>query len=112
MVAARDDGQVFVVHRIDQPVGVVDAARPESGKVFAQRLGFADSGEWRAKRIGQEGIDALQGLAILRLPIEIIGPGFAGPGKASIHRSIRVPALRRPDIARWSGPDVPHWPAT
>ena len=74
MVTTGDHHQGLVVGAVDQPVGVVDAARPEAAEVFFQGLGFAYALEGVAQAILEQGIDALEGLAVLALPVFVIVP--------------------------------------
>jgi hypothetical protein len=43
MVPAGDDDDLVLGRGIDQPVLVVDTARPEAGEICLERLWFADS---------------------------------------------------------------------
>ncbi len=74
VVTTGDHHQGLVVGAVHQPVVVVDAARPEAGKVFLQGFGFAYALKGVAEAILEQGIDALEGLAVLALPVFVIVP--------------------------------------
>lgn len=82
VVAAGDDHQIAGIDAVNQPVAVVDAARPEAGAVLLQRFRFADAGKGITQAIPDLLIDPLQRLALLRLPVGVIFPGGQGPGQA------------------------------
>jgi hypothetical protein len=68
METTGDDDQLGVGRSIDKTMGLVDAPRPITRQVSAQRLGLADSCERFARRVGSQGVDALECLAVLLLP--------------------------------------------
>ena len=85
VVTAGDDDQIVSIDAIDQPVGVVDAARPETRKTFSQWFRLANAAEGLAHAVLNQAIDTLQSLAILALPVLIILPGSLCPGDAAKH---------------------------
>ena len=80
VVTAGDDDQIVSIDALDQPVGVVDAARPETRKTFSQWFRLANAAEGLAHAVLNQAIDTLQSLAILALPVLIILPGSLCPG--------------------------------
>lgn len=73
--AGQDDQRRFG-RAIDEAVGVVDTAGPVSRQVTAQWLGLADTGEGIAYGVLNQCIDALEGLPILSLPIQMGVPSI------------------------------------
>jgi histidinol-phosphate/aromatic aminotransferase/cobyric acid decarboxylase-like protein len=59
VITAGDDGQEGCIDRADEPVAVVDTARPEAGEVLTQGLGLADPGEGCAQGIRDQGVNVL-----------------------------------------------------
>ena len=68
MVTTGDHHQGPVVDAVNQPVGVVDAARPEAREVFLEGLGFANALEGVAQAVLDQGIDALEGISLYTSP--------------------------------------------
>ena len=64
----------FVDELVDEAIGVVDAPAPVAVKVL-QRLGLADASVAISFKVFDEGIDALQGFLVLKLPSCIFLPG-------------------------------------
>jgi len=79
VVTAGDYNQGLVIDAVNQPVGVVDAARPKAREVFPEGLGFADALERVTQAVLDQCIDPLKGFAVLALPICVIVPGGQGP---------------------------------
>lgn len=79
MVTAGDDDQLRFVNSINQAVRFVDAPRPEALEGAFQWLRLTYSRERCSLCIGDELVDAFEGLSILGLPVEIIRPGFVRP---------------------------------
>ena len=69
VVTTGDDHQCLVVDAVNQPMGVINAARPKAREVFFQGLGFANALEGVAQAVFDQGVDALKGLAVLALPV-------------------------------------------
>ena len=64
----------FADELVDEAIGVVDASAPVAVKVL-QRLGLADASVAIAFNVFDEGIDALQGFLVLKLPAGVFVPG-------------------------------------
>ena len=79
VVTAGDYHQGLVIDAVNQPVGVVDAARPKAREVFLEGLGFANALEWVTQAVLDQDIDSLEGFAVLALPVCVIVPGGQGP---------------------------------
>ena len=73
VAASLQDDEVPVGDQVDQPVLVVNPARPASGKITHQRLGLADSLARIARSLGEHAVDALQNLAVVR-PTGVVSP--------------------------------------
>ena len=74
VVPTGDDGQIGIVNRIHQAMGVINAARPKAAQVAHQRLKFADTLERVTPGGVDKGMDALEGLFVLSVPILVGGP--------------------------------------
>ena len=79
MEAARNDFDRIFADAINQSVTSVDPARPKAGVFVAERLRLADPLVPVALDIRNESVDALEGLAILELPPDIVAPGLLIP---------------------------------
>jgi len=71
MEPTGDDDEFAVIGPIHQAVLVVDAARPVPGEVAAKGLRFANALERAAGGGFDQQVDALQGLLVFRLPVEV-----------------------------------------
>ena len=78
MVATGDHDQGLVIDAVNQAVSVVDAARPKAREVFLEGFGLANALERVTQAVLEQGVDALEGLLILPLPVFVIVPGGQG----------------------------------
>lgn len=60
---------------VDEPVLVVDAARPVAGKAVFEGFGFAGTGEGVTHDLVDEPVDALEHLSVGILPVKVVLPG-------------------------------------
>ena len=100
MISAGNDGEVVIVDGVDQAVGVVDATGPEAGQVLTQGFGLAEPGKGCTERVGDQAIDAPQGLLVLVLPVEVVAPGRVGPREAPTHPEGPAPRPPHSGIGR------------
>jgi len=77
--AAGNDFDRIFGDAINQSVTSVDPTRPKAGVFVAERLRLADPLVPVALDIRNEGVDVLEGLAVLELPPDIVVPGVWGP---------------------------------
>jgi hypothetical protein len=113
MITAGDNRQVFIVHGIDKPIGIVDPAGVKAGKILLERFGLADTVEWVAQRCFNKPVDPLERLAVLSLPVDVALPRRIRPSElAFTHRSGLSVRFFLRVMARSTLPDAPHWPGT
>ena len=75
MISELRQEESFIFNFINDPVFIVDAPGPVTGKAMSERFRFSDSLEWRAFDIPDELIDSLQDFFVGALPVKIIFPG-------------------------------------
>lgn len=77
MIPALGDLQVAVFGAVDEAMLLRDAAGPPAGEVATEGFGLAGSGERGAAGFLDECVQAVQHLAIMGLPMEVILPGLS-----------------------------------
>ena len=87
VVAAGDDVDIAsIVDAVDEPVLISDASRPVARQLESQGLGLADPIMPRPLYVAQEEIDALEHLAVVRLPPQVVLPRGVVPCEAHVSR--------------------------
>lgn len=77
MTAALSDVELSVLNAVDQTVLLVDSAAEEALQISFQRFRLANALQWAVSvDIFDERVNALEGFLILRLPIQVVLPGF------------------------------------
>jgi len=76
VVAQLGDQEAVFGWFVDDPVLIIDAAGPIARQGMPQRFRFAYSLEGVPADLLEESIDALERLAVMPLPMEVIVPGF------------------------------------
>lgn len=89
MVAGLQDHDVVIGDVVDESVSVIDSTRPSAGENVLEWLGFADTRKRIEDRVGDEVVDALEGLAILALPMDVVLPPVRIEGDPPRHASRR-----------------------
>ena len=98
--AGLQDNDVVVGDVIDEAVSIVDAARPRAGEDVLQGLRFANTSERIAQRVSDQLIDALECLAVLGLPVDVVLPPVLVEGDRARHASRRSCCWNSPRRAR------------
>ena len=83
MIAAGDDDDCIFLYRVDETVGVVDAAAVGTGKIAGEFFGFSEAAVAVSCDIFDEIIDFFECFFILCPPKKIIVP--TGIGENFIH---------------------------
>ena len=85
MVAQLRDPEIAFHNTIDDTVLRIDPTRPIALEGMLKRLGFSNTAIWIAHNFFDEMIDALHGLRVGILPVEIFLPRFSR--KDEVHAS-------------------------
>ena len=69
MKAALDDFQRVIFHPIDEAMFLVDAPRPEAGKLPEQGFGLANAVVWRTQTGVDEIIELVEAASVRLIPV-------------------------------------------
>jgi hypothetical protein len=78
VVPGLQDPEVVPVDEVDEAVLLGDAARPGAGQGVSELLRFADAGEGVPAGVGDQAVDALEDVAVGRLPVGVVVPSRVG----------------------------------
>lgn len=82
MVPRLKDCHEVVIRNIDESVGVVDAAGPGARQYMFEWFRFPDSLKGVIPEdVLDKRIDALEGLPVLSLPVQVVFPPCSSPSK-------------------------------
>jgi hypothetical protein len=81
VVAARRDANLSIGDLVDEPVFVGDSSRPVACEIMLERFGLADPGLAVALTVLDEQVDALEYLAVLGLPPQVVLPCVGIPNQ-------------------------------
>lgn len=74
MIAAHGDQQILTIYLADQPVFIIDPARPITRQAVPQRFRLADALKRVTGNSFDQIVDALEDLLVGLLPVQIILP--------------------------------------
>lgn len=74
---------------VDQPIRVVDSAGPRAGKYVLEGLRFTDPRERIAQRVADQLVYALESLAVLGLPVDVVVPPIRVEGDSPTQSVVR-----------------------
>lgn len=84
VVPRLQDGHVLVIRDIDKAVCVINATGPGARQGVLEQLWFPDPLERVVPEdIFNKGVDALECLPVLRLPVQVVFPPLSSPSKCS-----------------------------
>ena len=72
VIPTRNDRQLIVINRVNQPITLVDSTRPEAGQIFFQWLGFTNPFKGFCPGVFDQSIDSLERLFVLGLPVDVV----------------------------------------
>lgn len=90
MISILKNRDVLFVGDVDEAVALIDASLPRSCESVLQGFGFPDAFERVvSEAIADQCVHALQRLAVLSLPLEVVLPALSGPRELSLNQGSR-----------------------
>ena len=74
VVPRLEDYDIVAVDQIDEPMFLINSARPTTGKDMAKWLRLTNSFEWVTHRVFEQTIETLERRLIAGLPMAIVLP--------------------------------------
>ncbi len=74
MKPCLEDYDIIAINQIDEPMFLINSARPTPGKNMTKWLRLANSFQWVTHRVFEKPIETLEDCLIVRLPMAIVLP--------------------------------------